>query len=246
MEGFFVYMKKYLKVAGLLFISVLIIILVRKGNSLFVSKNAVVGVDISHYQGNVDFDKMERDNIQFVFIKATEGAKYKDDMFEINMDRAEKSNIYIGCYHFFSAKSSGKKQVNNYIKTVGDLTGKLLPVVDVEVYESDDGTYNIVDELKEYINCVEKYYGVKPIIYTTIKNYNKYIKADFEECPLWIRSVYFPANFITKEWTFWQYSDTETKEYYQGEEECIDMNVFDGSLEDLKKLIINNMRNSCR
>ena len=220
------------------------IFLIKRGNLLFVSKNDIVGVDISHYQGNVNFEKMEKDNIKFAFVKATEGSKYKDDMYEINMERAKNSDIYIGSYHFFSAKSSGKKQATNYIKTVGDLAGKLLPVVDVEVYDSDDGTYDVVDELNEYISIIEEQYGVKPIIYTTIKNYNKYIKNNFKECPLWIRSIYFHANFITKKWTFWQYSDREIKDYYQGEEECIDMNVFNGSLEELKKMIINNTKNN--
>lgn len=124
------------------------------------------------------------------------------------------------------------------------MTGKLFPVVDVEVYDSDDGTYDVVEELNDYINSIEKQYEVKPIIYTTIKNYNKCIKYNFKECPLWIRSIYFHANFITNNWTFWQYSDREIKDYCQGEEECIDMNVFNGSLEELKKMIINNTRNN--
>lgn len=232
-------MNKKRMIITLIAIIILTILIINDIKVFFISEQTVVGVDISHYQGNVDFEKMQKENIKFVFIKATEGAKYKDEMFENNYKNAQNSGIFIGAYHFFSAKSSGDKQANNFIKNVGDLKGKLPPVVDVEVYGSDDGTYDIVTELKECLNVLEDYYGAKPIIYTSIKNYKIYIESNFESYPLWIRSVYFPPCFITKEWTFWQYSDSERKDFYDGEEECIDMNVFNGNIEELKNMLLN-------
>ena len=78
---------------------------------------------------------------------------------------------------------------------------------------SNEGDYARIEtkELKEYMTVIENHYGIKPIIYTTYKNYEKYVKVNFEENILWIRSVYFPATFIAKKWTFWQYSDSEKK-----------------------------------
>lgn len=229
--------KTMIIIVGVL-LSLCVLIVIMMGNQLFISGNSVIGVDISHYQGKVDFEKMKKENIRFVFIKATEGAKYKDEMFEENYQNAQNNEMCVGAYHFFSTKSSGKKQADNFIKTVGDLKGKLPPVVDVEVYGSDDGSYDVVNELNEYMTVIENHYGIKPIIYTTYKNYEKYVKDNFEENILWIRSVYFPATFIAKKWTFWQYSDSEKKNFYSGEEDCIDMNVFNGSIEELKNMLI--------
>lgn len=228
-----------ISVIGIIVI-VIIVLFIKIGNKIFISKNDVLGVDISHYQGNVDFDKLEDENIRFVFIKATEGAKYSDEMYDVNMEKAEKSNLYVGAYHFFSSQSSGLNQANNYIKVVGDLTGKLPPVVDVEVYGCKKNNSEIVEELENCLRALEEHYKVKPIIYTTINNYNAYVKSYFDEYPLWIRNVYFHANFINSNWTFWQYSDKENLNCCDGTEKNIDMNLFNGKISELEQMTISS------
>lgn len=221
-------------------IVITIALFVKLGNKIFITKDDVLGVDISHYQGDVDFDKLEKENIKFVFIKATEGAKYSDEMFDINMAKAEISNLYAGAYHFFSSQSTGIDQANNYIKVVGDLTGKLPPTVDVEVYGCKKSNLEIVEELRSCLNTLEEHYKVKPIIYTTIKNYNAYIKSNFDEYPLWIRNVYFHASLLNSDWTFWQYSDKENLNCCDGTEKNIDMNLFNGELSELEQMTISS------
>lgn len=104
MKGLLAYMKKKILIVIILLISSVTVLLIRRGNLLFVSKNDVVGVDISHYQGDVDFEKMEKDNIKFAFVKATEGTKYKDDMYKKNMERAKKATSILAVIIFFRQK----------------------------------------------------------------------------------------------------------------------------------------------
>ena len=112
----------------------------------------------------------------------------------------------------------------------------MLPsVVDVEPYsEYKDISSENISELKNWLNITEENYGVKPIIFTTSKWYNKQIKDSFSDYGIWIRSVYSKPNKDVN-WTFWQYSDRMRLDGYDGEEKYIDMNVFNGSKEAFEK-----------
>ena len=103
-------------------------------NHWLVSENDVVGVDLSEYQAEVDMEALAGQNIQFIYMKATEGSSYSDSRFRQNWENAEAAGIPAGAYHFFSFDSPGKQQAVNYVNTVGDLKGKLIPAVDVEFY----------------------------------------------------------------------------------------------------------------
>ncbi len=203
----------------------------------------VKGVDISHYQGEVDMKALEKQGMQFVIIKATEGSSCVDEMFEENWKDAEQTGILAGAYHFFSFDSPGKTQAKNFISTAGDLSGKLIPVVDVEYYgdkeKNPPAKEEMVRELSEYMHILEAEYGVKPMIYTTYSVYHRYIKKSFSDYPLWIRNVYFkPGVDLGRTWDFWQYSDTTELDGYQGEEKYIDCNVFCGEQMELKEYIV--------
>ena len=199
-------------------------------NELFLSDNAVKGVDISSYQGKVDMQKLAEQNIRFVYIKATEGSSYSDEYFQANWENARKTGLPSGAYHFFSFDSSGITQAENYIRTVGNIKGRLLPVVDVEYYadkrKNSPEKSEVIKELHDYINTIENAYGVMPMIYTTQDFGKKYLLEEFDGCELWIRSVYYPPDFgVGKDYTIWQYCDTAVLEGYSGDEKHIDMNV---------------------
>ena len=103
-------------------------------NRWVISRQDVVGADISEYQADVDMEKLKEQGISFIYIKATEGSGHVDSRFAQNWESAEESGIPAGAYHFFSFDSPGGKQAENYISTVGELEGKLIPAVDVEYY----------------------------------------------------------------------------------------------------------------
>jgi len=206
-------------------------------NELSSRKYSVKGVDISSYQGDIDWNILAGQDIQFAFIKATEGSSYIDPYFQSNYVEAEKTNLRIGAYHFFSYDSSGKTQSENFISVVPKGENMLPPVVDVEFY--GDKETNLPDknevhmEVSVLLNELEKYYGLKPIIYATEKSYRLYIAEEFQDYDIWIRNVFTKPTLSDKrDWTFWQYTNRECLNGYKGKEKYIDMNVFWGTQED--------------
>lgn len=206
----------------------------------FAAKYELNGIDVSHYQGDIDWKKVEEQGIDFTFIKATEGSSYVDQYFEKNWEKVGQTSLIAGVYHFFSFDSDGKTQAEHFIDTVGNLQGKLAPVIDVEYYgdkEKNPPNKEVVQaQLAVMLDLLEEHYHVKPIIYTTYKAYHDFIKGEFEEYPLWIRNVYYPP--VSIEWIFWQYTDREVLDGYQGSEKYIDRNVFYGSRKELERLMV--------
>lgn len=212
-------------------------------NDCFAKRYPLKGIDVSHYQGKIQWKQLENQDIDFAYIKATEGSSHIDSRFHENWKAAEETKLLTGAYHFFSFDSPAQTQADLYIKTVGNLSGKLIPAIDVEYYGNKEknppSKKDVVRELKVLLEILENHYNTKPVIYTTYKVYHRYIKNEFTEYPLWIRNVYYPPSFdIGKKWTFWQYRDTAVLKGYKGKEPYIDLNVFWGSKEDLKKYLI--------
>lgn len=211
-------------------------------NTLFAAGYPVKGVDVSHYQGEVDWSQMKDQGMEFAYIKATEGSGHVDDYFEKNWTKAREAGMVCGAYHFFSFESEGKKQAKHFIKKVGRRSGMLIPVIDVEYYgkyaEKPPKNEKVEKELGEMIGELEKEYGKKPMIYCTYSVYNRYIKEQFSDIPLWIRNVYYLPKDIGREWTFWQYTDKARLAGYEGEEEAIDCNAFRWEKEKLQDYIL--------
>lgn len=211
-------------------------------NQYLVGGYSVKGVDVSHYQGEIDWEHFREQGIDFAFIKATEGSSLVDERFEENREGAKAAGLYAGAYHFFSFDSTPASQAEHFIATVGDLSGSLPPVVDIEFYgdkrKNPPEKAYVVSGLRELLEALEEEYGVKPIIYTTYTVYNRYIRNAFQEYPLWIRNVYYPPGDIGRLWTFWQYCDTGALGGTAGEEKFVDLNVFRESREDLLKMLV--------
>jgi len=193
----------------------------------------VRGVDVSAYQGDIDWEILSSQNIDFAFIKATEGSSFVDKKFAYNFAEAQKTDLSIGAYHFFSFDSQGKTQAENFIKNVIPFDGMLPPVIDFEFYgdkaDNPPEKDKVHAELKAFISEIESCYGLSPIIYATEETYELYLKTDFSQYDIWIRDVITKPNF--SQWTFWQYTNREKLDGYKGPEKYIDMNVFNGTKE---------------
>lgn len=214
-----------------------------KFNNPNISKFPIRGVDVSAYQGNIDWKVIENQNIKFAFIKATEGSSYVDEFFVKNWNNASLTNLKIGAYHFLSYDSRGKNQAENFIKTVPIMYESLPPVVDVEFYgdkyKNNPSKEQVKEILDEFIFEIEKNYQKKPIIYTTMKAYTLYIKDDYNEYCIWIRDIFKEPKLPDgKKWTFWQYTDKGKIDGYSGNEKFIDMNVFYGSEQEFERFIL--------
>lgn len=201
------------------------------------------GIDVSHYQEEIDWDKLRAidqygDTIafNFAFIKATEGLLIEDDMFDEHWDNAKSHGIVRGAYHYFLPDRSAKIQAANFTSSVKLKPGDLPPVVDVEELRGKN-KQELVRALREFIKQIEQAYKVKPVIYSNINFIEDYLADDFKQYPFWIAHYY--RNEIPAEDSiqcfFWQHTD---KADLLGVKGTCDANVFNGSRADFEKLLL--------
>jgi lysozyme len=201
---------------------------------------AIHGIDVSKFQSIIDWESVKEMNvnnvqISFVFIKATEGLNNEDDYFGRNWKKAKQAGLVRGAYHYFLATKSGREQAENFINSVTLGTGDMPPVLDIEQ------TYGVAadklrDRVKEWLEVVQNYYGVTPIIYTNVEFYKQFLKDDFDSYPLWV------AHYLQKErphiyrdWTFWQHDEGGR---VNGIFNKVDFNVFNGDSLEFRKLLM--------
>lgn len=195
----------------------------------------VRGVDVSHYQGEVDWEQIAEQGYCFAFVKATEGSGTTDACFARNWEDARAAGMYVGAYHFFSFDSAAQTQFENFRAVVPVEQDALPPVIDLEFYRSSDlpEVESVQKNLRELLTSLTEYYGKTPIIYTTSSCWETYLKDTDWEYTLWIRSIFTPpSNRFTPAWSFWQYNPRGLLEGYEGDEQFIDLNVYRGSMED--------------
>lgn len=192
----------------------------------------VFGVDVSAYQGEVDWHTLAGQGVDFAFIKATEGSSLQDRRFAANWTGAAEAGVRAGAYHFFSYDSPGETQAENFISMVPVTAGALPPVVDLEFYgaylKQPKSREEVLPVLLPLLERLEEHYGVKPILYATYRSYRLYLSGGaFAGYPLWMSSPLIAP--LGRDWSFWQYSHSAQLKGYQGSEARIDLNVFSGS-----------------
>ena len=141
------------------------------------------GVDVSHHNGKINWKQVP--DVEFVYIKATEGATYVDPMYQQNIKGARAKKLRVGAYHYFRTTSSVQKQFENYKKHVKKSDIDLIPMVDVEECKK----WSIVqfqDSLMRFIQLVKSYYGKAPMIYSVNTFYNRYCAPRFNNYHLMI------------------------------------------------------------
>lgn len=197
-------------------------------NPLLMPEDAVPGVDVSEYQGDIDWLALEAQGIRFAYIRATEGSGYTDACFAKNWVDVQKTGIRAGAYHFFSYDSPAETQAERFISAVEPFEGMLPPVIDVEFYGkyklSPKVPSEVISQVKELSDRLEAAYGMKPILYVTWKSHELYIRDSGMENPLWARDVYFPP-YWAEDWAIWQHSDKGRLQGYSGREKSIDLDV---------------------
>ena len=199
----------------------------------------VHGIDVSHYQGDINWKMLEQTRqgqfpIHFIFMKATEGGDYSDDRFTANFDSARAHGFIRGAYHFYNPKTDANKQADFFIQSVKLESGDLPPVLDIEKKGKD--MKKLQSDLKLWLRKVESHYGVKPIIYASYKFKTRYLNDSvFNTYPYWIAHYYVDSVRYEGDWKFWQHTDVGT---LPGIEEKVDLNVFNGGKNELDAFCI--------
>lgn len=198
------------------------------------------GIDVSKYQSAIAWEevkamKVKNISLGFAFIKATEGIGNTDPRFKRNWKRSREAGVYRGAYHFFIASKDGKMQAENFIDKVELETGDLPPVLDIEQLNGTSST-QLRKEAKRWLETVETYYNVRPIIYTNVDFYTRHLGNEFDNYPLWVAHYYQPEQpRISRGWVFWQHSDEGR---VNGIANKTDFNVFNGDSLAFKRLLV--------
>lgn len=196
---------------------------------------AVHGIDVSHYQRRISWEKVVAQGVDFAFIKATEGGSYNDSIFLYNWAGAKRVGLKRGAYHFFRPRVSARQQADNFLKHVPIEVGDLPPVLDVEVMDGVAAD-RMKDSVRLWLQLVRQKTGVQPILYTNLNFYQQHLSRYFEGIPLWLARYNHKEPYIAgKEWHFWQYGNRGRLDGIEG---FVDFNVFKGSMEDLERFTL--------
>jgi len=169
---------------------------------------AAHGIDVSSYQGEIDWGKVAGDGISFAYIKASEGANRSDSRFADNWRQSKAAGIVRGAYHFFSLRGDGAAQAANFLRVASPDAGTLPPAIDLEFSGNSDlrpSRAAFQKELGRFCELIKRRYGVAPVLYTTYDFYAAYLKG-FPPDRIWISDfVSWPHDFALSRWVLWQY-----------------------------------------
>ena len=196
----------------------------------------IEGIDVSRYQADIDWEKVASADIDFAFVKATEGLSHIDPNFALNWLDLQEAGMRRGAYHFFRPEISGKDQAFHFINTVELIGGDLPPVLDIEVI-GQLSSEELVAQVQDWLELAELHYEVKPILYSGQKFYNRHLAGRFDDYPLWLAryAEKAPVAACGRAFQFWQYADNGQLSGIEGD---VDLNIFAGSALDLLNLCI--------
>lgn len=192
-----------------------------------VSEYPVKGIDVSSHNGVIDWNVVKKSGkVEFVYVKSSEGATYRDTRFSHNVKQAQAVGLPVGAYHFFRKNREGKAQAENFMKSVGKHRLDLPWVIDIEDWDNDDDVADslVSRRLVEMASALEEK-GHPVMIYTNGNGFKKFYKPNFQGEPLWLCSFKQPATLTTGH-VFQQYSHWGEIPGIKGD---VDLNAFIGT-----------------
>ena len=183
------------------------------------------GIDVSHYQGTINWNKVAGSGeVSYVYIKATEGEKLVDATLRPNIFGARRAGLYVGVYHFFRPNVDVQQQFLNFTSNVNLREMDLIPIIDIEhlgrvskpVFQA---------RLKQFLDKIERHFGVRPVLYTSRDFYNKYLSGTFTNYKYMIARYHEEVPELCDEAPFvmWQYT---SKGKLQGISHHVDRSCF--------------------
>ncbi|MBC2436511.1 glycoside hydrolase [Clostridium saccharobutylicum] len=191
-------------------------------NSSPASSGIYKGIDISHYNGDINFTKVKSAGIQCVYIKATEGTTYVDNYLETYYNGAKSAGLKTGFYHFLVGTSAPETQAQNFYNHIKDKQSDLKPVLDIETYGFDtmDYTIRFINEFKRLSNmdlCIYTYSDFINSLDTRLAPYSLW-EANYSK-----RLYNLPSNNIWSSRVGCQYTDQGSIDGINGD---VDLNEF--------------------
>lgn len=188
----------------------------------------IAGIDVSMWQGAIDWEAVKESGIEFVIIKGTEGTTYIDPAFVANWDGAKNAGLLVSAYHMLWPQLPATKQAEHFLNTMGERKADFPLALDVELL----GVGNIGAVVEEIALAVEASDGRVPIIYTAQSIWNTHVgwAPGWHRFSLWVAGYATTAPAMPTGWegygyTIWQHSQTGSVSGIQGN---VDLNVFVG------------------
>lgn len=200
----------------------------------------VVGIDVSQYQGKINWEQVKlvenTFSISYVLIRATAGSNKVDNQFKDNWHESRQNGFLRGAYHYYRPNENSIQQANNFIATVQLQKGDLPPVLDIEKLPRNQSIDNLKLGLRRWLEKVHHHYKIKPIIYTGEKYYNDFLKEEFNDYSFWIANYNFFVENMQDDWLFWQFTEKATVAGINGN---VDVNLYNGTPKMLEYLTVN-------
>ncbi|MEK4456820.1 GH25 family lysozyme [Paenibacillus sp. FSL R10-2748] len=214
-------------------------------------KGNAQGIDVSRYQGKIDWKAVKEDGLSFAFIKASQGKSYRDKTFIGNAQAARAVGVLVGAYHYVDDSAitpeDARKEAANFVSAINSAGGiasfDLPPVMDYESNKSGLSKAAVTAVAKAFLQEIERLTGVRPIVYT----YPSFIGnfSGLSDYPLWIArysATQVPSGASGwSRWDFWQYSDGSAggalpsgTRKVAGIAGPVDLNEFDGTADELR------------
>jgi len=196
-----------------------------------INKYPIRGIDISHHNNIYNWSLLKTGN-SFCIMKASEGKSFDDNKFNYNWQMAKNNQLTRGAYHFFTPNISAEKQFENFKNSVKLKSGDLPPILDVELKKSN------INEVNKWLKLAEKFYGVKPILYSDYYFFMNYMFGKVDNYPLWLVNDYkikITPHFLNYDCVFLQYNQSGKVNGIIGP---VDLDVFLGDKQDFEDLLI--------
>jgi lysozyme len=200
-----------------------------------------IGVDISWWDGEVDFAKMLANGATFVYIKASQ--RIADLRFLEYWRAAKKVGLLRGAYHYLDFRMSELEQAKLFTGLLKDDPGELPPVCDFEqkLTSGQPSPAEARGRLWNFLQYVKDKLGKIPAIYSGYYYWNEFGSVDigWKIFPFWLAwyswEIFIKTPRPWATWTFWQYTDRGKGEAYGCESLDVDQNLFHGTVEELYK-----------
>lgn len=210
-------------------------------NSIGKKQYPVIGITASELNGELNFESIFEKDYTFAYLSASIGEDKQDNIFKTNWEKSKDSEIYTGAIHKYNFGDDPESQANNYIRTVGKLSERLYPAVEINqtgtsfLIKTDKNSF--LDSFYIYIQKIKDEYGVYPIIICGEEFYKDYFKDEFENYTFWIKSTFSkPLSYI--DWKFWNYNPRVSLPATSNSNSYFDASCYRLSKGEFSKLIL--------
>jgi lysozyme len=225
---------------GTVCLAIVLYFLISPQNTL-ANEYPIRGFDVSHHQGEIQWNKISPQRYQFIYLKATEGGDFKDRKFSDNWLQAREQGFLVGAYHFYRLCRDGRVQAENFIATVPKKENALPPVIDLEYDSNCINTFTkeqLLQEIQIMHDKLYEHYEKQPIFYISKSFYNIVLADQFKQTPLWVREYQGKPNLKNNPpWLFWQHTNQGK---ISGIDKVVDLNIFNGDEKDWDNFLKEN------